>query len=255
MSAPLLAEVAALLLVSARVAGFIVTSPFPGKSTPSKVKIGLVLVLAWIARGAAPPPPSLGLDLALIGLVPSELGIGLVIGFTVRVTFSAAEILGVSFAQSTGLTMGSVYDPTSGGDEPVVARVMTLCAMLLFLSLGAHRVAIGYALESFRALPVGVDAEIGAAAPSLVAWFSQALDAGVHLALPVTAIALAVQVALALIARASPSLQIFSIGLGITVAAGLLAILGALGDAAAGLGDELGQSGARIEQILGAIAP
>jgi flagellar biosynthetic protein FliR len=245
-----LAEAAAYVLAVARVAGFIVTTPFPGKNVPNKAKVGLVLLLAWIARTAQAEAPSLGLDYALLGLVPSEVGIGLVIGFTVRVTFSAAELLGASFAQSTGLTMGQVYDPTLGSEDPVVARLVTMFAMLVFLALGAHRVALGYLLESFRALPIGQTTQIGAVGPSFVDYVTQAMDVGVRLSMPVMAIALAVQITLALVSRASPQLQVFSVGMGITVAAGLLAILGSIEDTTRGIGAELDHEGPRIEHVL-----
>lgn len=256
MSIPafMLAEGAAFVLAAARIAGFVVVSPFPGKNVPTKARVGLVLLLAWVAHAVMPPRSGgLGLDLALIGMVPAELGIGLVIGFTVRVTYSAAEILGASFAQAAGMTMGQVYDPSMGTDEPTASRVVTLIAMLLFLALGAHRTALGYTLESFRVLPVGTSALSGAAALPIVDFVSQAMEAGVRLALPVMAIALAVQITLALVSRASPQLQIFSVGMGITVAAGLLAILGSIDDASAGLGSELGRVGPRIEQVLGTV--
>lgn len=246
-----LAEVAAFMLAAARVAGFVVTSPFPGRNVPTKVKIALVLLMAWVGRAAFPGAPHFGLDLHLLGLVPSELGIGLLMGFTVRITFSAAEVLGTSVAQATGLTMGQVYDPALGTEDPIPSRMVTLFAMLLFLTLGAHRVAIGYALESFRALPIGQGVSVGAGALSLFAYIEQAMDTGVRLALPVMAVALVVQVALALIARASPSLQVFSVGMGISVAAGLLAIIGSLSDAASGLAADLQRGGPRIEQVLG----
>ncbi len=258
MSLPafVVAETAALVLAAARVAGFVVTSPFPGRNVPNNVKVGLVLMLAWIARAVQPGTPNLGLDLGLFGVVPGELGIGIVMGFTVRVTFSAAEILGSSFAQGTGLTFGQIYDPALGSEDSVPSRVVTLFSMLLFLGLGAHRIALAYALESFRAIPLGHAVHIGAAAPSFVDFLAQATDAGVRLSLPVMAVALAVQLALALVARASPSLQMFSVGMGITVAAGLLTILGSIDDAAVGLASELERGGARIERVLGdVVAP
>lgn len=249
-----LAEGAAFMLAVARVAGFIVASPFPGRNVPTKIKIGLVLMLAFVARAAQPATAiasnDLGLELALLSLVPGELGIGVVMGFTVRVTFAVAEILGASFAQATGLTFGQLFDPALGTEDAVPARIVTLFSMLLFLGIGAHRVAIAYALESFRALPIGYAVELGAAAPSLVDFVGQALDAGVRLSLPVMAVSLAVQLALAFIARASPSLQVFSIGMGVTVAAGLLAILGSIDDAAAGLAGELERGASRIERVL-----
>jgi flagellar biosynthetic protein FliR len=250
-----LAEAAAYVLAVSRVAGFVLTSPFPGKNVPAKGKIGLVLMLAFLARAVHPAARGLNLDLLLLGIVPSEIGIGLVIGFTVRITFSAAEILGLSLAQSTGLTMGAVYDPNLGNEDPLPARIINLFAMLLFVALGSHRVAIAYTLESFRALPIGNGAAIEAALPSFVGFLAQAMEAGVRLSLPVMGIALAIQVTLALVARASPSLQVFSIGMGVTVAAGILAILGSLGDTAAGVGHELQREGPRIEQVLQDVSP
>lgn len=258
MSAPafdlpqlMLAESAALVLAVARVAGFVMTSPFPGKSADTKIKVGLILMIAFLARSASAPTTAFALDMKLIGFVPGELGIGLLIGFTVRVTFAAAEILGAQFAQATGLTMGQVYDPSLGTEDPVPARVITLLSMLVFLGLGAHRVALAYVLESFRAIPIGQAVEINAAAPSFVAFLDQAMDAGVRLSLPIMAISLAVQVSLALVARASPSLQVFSVGMGVSIAAGLLTLMGSLGDITSGLGVEMQKTAPRVEQVLG----
>lgn len=247
----ILAEAAALVLAVARLGGFILVSPFPGKSTPNKVKVGLILLLAWVVRAGQPYIPTLHLDASLIGLVPVELGLGLLIGFTVRITYSAAEILGASFAQATGLTMGSVFDPAMGTEDPVPARVMTLLSMLLFLACGAHRVALAYLLESFHAVPIGMTADIGATAPTFVGFMQQAVEAGVRLSLPVMGVALVVQLALALVSRASPSLQVFSVGAGISVAAAFLTVMGAMSDTTAGLGAEMQNEGPRIEQVIG----
>lgn len=249
-----IAEAAALLLAVTRIAGFVLVAPFPPKNAAAQTKIGLILLLAWVARAGQPYVPSLHLDFALMGLAPSELGIGLLIGFTVRITYSSAEILGSSFAQATGLTMGSVYDPAMGTDDPVPARVITLFAMLLFLAVGAHRVAIGYLLESFHAIPLGQTADISAAAPSFVDYITQAVDAGVRLSLPIMGVALVVQLALALVSRASPQLQIFSVGMGITVAAAVLTLMGSLNDMAAGLGAQMQNDAPRIEKVLGEAA-
>ena len=248
-------EAAALVLAVARLAGFILVSPFPGKSVPNQVKVGLLLLLAWVVRAGQPYVPSLHLDLTLLGLVPSELGVGLLIGFTVRLTYSAAELLGASFAQATGLTMAQTYDPSMGTEDPVPARVMTLLAMLLFLAMGAHRVALGYLIESFRVVPIGQSADISSSALVFVNYLSEAVEAGVRPSLPVVGVALVVQAALALVSRASPQLQVFSIGMGISVAAAFLTLLGTLNDTAAGLGAEMEHEAPRIEEVLNHAAP
>lgn len=249
-----IAEAAALLLAVTRIAGFVLVAPFPPKNATAQTKIGLILLLAWVARAGQPYIPSLHLDFGLMALAPSELGIGLLIGFTVRITYSSAEILGSSFAQATGLTMGSVYDPTMGTDDPVPARVITLFAMLLFLALGAHRVALGYLLESFHALPIGRAVDISVAAPTFVDYVTQAVDAGVRLSLPVVGVSLVVQLALALVSRASPQLQVFSVGMGISVAAAVLTFMGSINDVASGLGAQMQNDAPRIEQVLGEAA-
>ena len=252
----LLSEAAALALAVARVSGFVMVSPFPGRNVPAQSKIGLILLFAFLARAANPlTAVNLTLDFSLLAIAPTELGIGLVIGFVVRLTFASAEILAASFAQATGLTMGAIFDPSLGTEDPIPARIVSMFGMLLFVALGAHRVAIAYTLESFRALPIGTAVSISAAAPSIVDFLAQVTEAGVRIALPVMAVALVVHVALALIARASPSLQILSVGMGITVAAGFLVIMASLEDAGAGLSVEFQREGARIDQILLDTAP
>jgi flagellar biosynthetic protein FliR len=246
----MMSEAAALVLAIARLSGFVLVSPFPGKSTPTQVKIGLILLLAWVVRAGQPYLPTLHLDFMLLGNVPSELGVGILVGFTVRLTYACAELLGASFAQATGLTMAQVYDPSMGTEDPVPARVMTLLAMLLFLAMGAHRVALSYLIESFRVVPIGQGADISSSALIFVNYLSQAVEAGVRLSLPVVGVALVVQAALALVSRASPQLQVFSLGMGISVAAAFLTVLGTLNDASAGLGAEMENEGPRIEQVL-----
>lgn len=246
-----LAQLAMLALATSRLAGMVMTSPFPGNHVPTQLKIGLVLVLAWVATGTM-PPADLTLDLRLVGLAAGEVALGLLVGITFRITFSCAEIMGSSFSQSLGLTSGHVFDPMLETDDGVPARIGTLLAVLLCFSLGAHRIAIGYVLASFHALPVGHAVSATQAVPLLVDYAGAAISAGVRLGLPVAAVALAVQITLALVARASPSLQIFSVGLALSVAAGLLAIIAGLDDITAGLGAELSQLGPHLEQVFGA---
>ena len=161
-----LAEVATVVLATSRLGGMVVTAPFPGNHVPSQVKIGLVLVLAWVAMGTMPTTHlDLSLDLHLVGLAVSEVALGLLVGITFRITFSCAEMMGASFSQSLGLTQGHVFDPMLESDDGVPGRIATMLAMLLVFSLGAHRIAIAYLLQSFHALPVGQAFSVTAATP------------------------------------------------------------------------------------------
>lgn len=253
LEALMLSEAGAYTLAASRIAGFFLVSPFPGKNTPNKMKIGLVLTLAWVSRSTDGLRPDLALDLTLAGKTISEIGLGILIGFVLRITFSAAEMLGMSISQSMGLTFAQVYDPMLGSEDPIPSRLITILAMFVFLAVGAHRVGIAYVIESFRALPVGHDYVFAAASPALVDLVGRAIEAGVRLSLPVMAVTIAINIVLALVSRASPSLQIFSIGIGLTVAAGTLTFMGAADDTVAGLSAEMGAVGPRIEYVLNGV--
>lgn len=246
---PWLAEGATFALAFSRLAGMVATAPFPGNHVPARVKMGLLLTMAWLASSGM-PVAKLTFDLHLAGLAAGELALGILVGITFRITFSCAEILGASLSQSLGLTSAHVFDPMLESDDGVPGRLATILAMLLVFGLGAHRVAIAYLLESFRALPVGQSLTVTQATPLLVDYVGSAVEAGVRLALPTAAVALAVQVTLALTARASPSLQIFSIGLALSVGAGLLVVWASLDDIALGIAVELERLGPRIDQVL-----
>lgn len=248
-----MAELATMALATSRLGGMVMTSPFPGNHVPARIKVGLVLVLGWVAIGSIPAASGLTLDLRLAGLAGAEVALGLLVGITFRITFSCAEVMGSSFSQSLGLTSAHVFDPMLESDDGVPGRIATLLAMLLVFGLGAHRVAISYVLESFHALPVGHALSVTQAAPLLVDYAGAAIAAGVRLALPVAAVGLAVQVTLALVARASPSLQIFNVGLALSVGAGLLAMIAGLDDLTAGMAGELQQLGPRLEHVLEAV--
>lgn len=254
LEALLLSSSTGFALVVARLAGFVLTSPFPGAHVSTSQRIGLVAVLAWLASGFAPTasvPGGLGLGLFLhVGM---EVGVGLVIGIAFRMLFFAGEVLGQVVSQAIGLSSPSVLNPTIESEDAIMARVVTLVAMLLVLSIGAHRIALAYLLESFRALPVGSNVGSSEVAFRLVDLTIASFAEGVRIGLPIVAVALVVQLALAMIARAAPALQIFSVGLSVLLATGFATLFVSFGEFASRLVAYDGSLGARRDEILGAM--
>lgn len=243
-------------LAFSRTAGFSAASPFPGQHVGPTQRVGLALALAAVAGLFVPVPAEpIGLDARLVAGTASELGIGLTIGVAFRFVFTAAEMLSQSVSQVSGLGAPSTFNPTFNTQETALSQVLTLFAMLVALSIGAHRVAIASVLESFRLLPVGSSVSFYAAAPVFVDLAAESLAVGLRLALPVVVISLATQAALALIARAAPSLQLFSVGLTVLIAASVMVLMASLGDVTLGLGEHLGGLGPRIARVLFALTP
>jgi flagellar biosynthetic protein FliR len=182
-----------------------------------------------------------------------EVGVGLVIGIAFRMLFFAGEVLGQVVSQAIGLSSPSVLNPTIESEDAIMARVVTLVAMLLVLSIGAHRIALAYLLESFRALPVGSNVGSSEVAFRLVDLTIASFAEGVRIGLPIVAVALVVQLALAMIARAAPALQIFSVGLSVLLATGFATLFVSFGEFASRLVAYDGSLGARLDEILGAM--
>jgi flagellar biosynthesis protein FliR len=233
----LLSQAAGFALVLARIAGFVVVSPFPGANVSNTQRIGLVAVLAWIASSFAPlahhTPVAIGLPLALATMM--EVGCGVVIGAAFRFLMLAADFMGQVLSQAIGLSMASVLNPETRAEDVVISRIVTLLAMLLALGAGVHRTALAYLLRSFRTLPVGTSLDLAASSHVLIDLAIRSVTVGLELGMPVVAINLVVHIALAMMARAAPSLQILHVGLSVVLATGFTTIITTLPDVGRGL--------------------
>ncbi len=250
----IMTNAALFALAASRIAGFVVVSPFPGGNVSRTQRVTLVVVLSWVAMAFAPAaavPRELSLELA--GQAMLELGCGIVVGVAFLFVFASAEVLGAVLGQMTGLSSPSVLNPTMDAPETAVGRVVGLCAMLVALSAGVHRVALGGLLESFRALPVGTAAVLGAPILRFVDLGTDAFVVGVRLATPVVGVALLVQLALAMVSRAAPSVQIFSVGFGVLFTSGIVSMLACLDDMTSGLTAHFASLAPFIDQSLAAM--
>ncbi len=242
-----------VVLLLTRILGFVLTSPFPGEHVPRSAKVGLSVMLAFFCASTLPTPhEALDISLRLVGMVAAELGTGLTIGFSFRVLLSAADVAGDLVGQATGLGSASLFNPMFGSNETAVSRVLSLLALLLVLSSGAHRVVLAFLMDSFAAIPVG-QGRPAMALPVLLAAFVDAMTVGVQLAMPVIAVSLVLQVALAMVARIAPSLQIFNVGFALLIVVGLFTLFATLRDLGTVLISHLGKLPDTLERLFESI--
>jgi flagellar biosynthetic protein FliR len=250
----LLTNAATFGLVVARLAGFVVVSPFPGNQVNKTARISLVAVLAWIVTSFAPTREApQTLDLALGLVVARELAVGLIIGLTFQAVFWVAEITGQVASQAVGLSQPSTLNPTMGTQDMVLSRIISLFALLLAVTVGVHRVALGMLLESFRAIPVGSAIDVSAPAMALFDLTVSSFSVGILLALPLLAVAFVVQLGLAMIARAAPALQVFSVGWAVLLAVGAAILVTSVREIGEGLIAHMGTLAAALDHNLTAL--
>src|SRR3712207_2432332 len=120
---------AALLLGTARAAGFVLLAPpFNSRTIPAPVKGAFALALAvLLSTQIAPdlPDPTAGF---LVVAALTEVVIGAALGFVVQVLFSAVQMAGDVIDVTGGFSLQPAYDPLSMTQNSSVGRLHYLLA-------------------------------------------------------------------------------------------------------------------------------
>lgn len=244
------------LLETTRLTGMMVVAPLTWSGAPARIKLGLVLALAFCVHGQAPVAPGIGPSPGLLALATiSEFSVGAAMGFVVLLTVSIAEMAGNALAPMIGFGAAQVFDPHAHTVHSILAQHFRTLALLLAVITGLHRALIGSVLSSFRVLPPGTLVNPGQAAPFLIALTAQAMESGIRISMPILGILLMTQLALAFISRAAPAMQIFSVGFAVTLTVGLSVTVTVLPDIAREVGRELSLTEGRIEQVVKQVLP
>jgi flagellar biosynthetic protein FliR len=173
-------------------------------------------------------PPSPAVDpfsLEAVLIILQQLVIGVAMGFSIQLVFSAVTTGGQIIAMQMGLGFASMVDPQNGTQVPVLSQLYLLLVTLLFLGFNGHLVMIEVVAESFTALPVAADGLTRNGLWLLAGWGSQMFAGALWLALPAVASLLVVNIAFGVMARAAPQLNIFAIGFPVALMMGFVVIL------------------------------
>lgn len=251
LSRLLSAEVAAFVLETARVAGLVAASPLPWSHAPVRARAGVVIALAVLCHGQAGVDPATSGSMLALGLgVVGEVGLGVALGFVVRLVLAVGEVFSEVVAPSMGLAVAQVFDPTRNTSETVLTRVMVLLTTLLALAVGLHHVVLGALVSSFRVVPPGEIASLPLVALPLLDLAAEVVTTGVRLALPMLAILTTVQLAIGMVSRAAPAMQLFSIGFAATLAIGWGSLFVLSPDLVHETSEVYRQTGERLESVL-----
>jgi flagellar biosynthetic protein FliR len=240
------------LLVFARLSAMIAVAPVLGHRTvPITHRAGLALLIAVILAPLLGPGAPRARDLGTLVLaVAGEVVVGLAIGFIALLLLGAIEGAGELVSTQMGLSLATVFDPTSGAQPTVIGQAHRLVATLLVLALNGHHLVIQAVVASFRRVrPGGV--ALGADLPiGVVGLGAKVLRSGLEIAAPVVGLLLVVNVALAFLARVAPQTNVFLLGVPVTIGLGLLVMAETLTPFARGVAMLLARTGADLEALL-----
>ena len=235
-----------LLLVAFRLSGLFVFAPMlTGIAIPAKVKILLCFIMAVALFGLVRPnmPAALPGDILSLGaLVLGEIVIGAVIGLLALIPVVAVQLGGVVIGQQMGLSLATVFDPSTESESEITSELLLHGAMTIFILFGGLEVLFLALAKSFTAAPVGGWGEGWTShATSALSMVTGALGSGMELALrvstPVLGIILIETIASGMVMKTMPQMNIMSIGFGLKVLLGfgaLILALNAIDDAVGG---------------------
>ncbi|MFQ5489170.1 MAG: flagellar biosynthetic protein FliR [Phycisphaerae bacterium] len=220
-------------LVLFRVMGLMVTAPLFGSSAiPARIKVALGFTIAALLFPIVGPtlPADITVQTAVAG-VAGEMMIGLIIGLSMTLVLVGVQLTGMMIGQQAGIGLASVIDPSQNTSSTVVGQVYMITTLMIFLSIGGHRLLMAALLDTFGVVPV----LSFTVSENMVGFVADLLSASYILAIklfaPVMIALLLTTVALGFLSRTIPQLNILSVGFAVRSMASLGAAALAIGAA------------------------
>lgn len=209
-----------------RIGAFLTMMPvFGGMRIPVQVRIGLTLLIATSAAPLMPTMPEVNLlSFQGVMIAAQEILIGGVMAFFLELLFAVFITLGQILSTQMGLGMAMMNDPVNGVSVAAISKFYEIYAILMFLTLGGHLIALDIVVRSFDVWPVG-EMISQAGLKTVVMQFSWMISAALLLSLPAVVAMLLVNIAFGVMNRAAPQLNVFALGFPMTMLLGLACLL------------------------------
>ena len=223
-------------LLFARYIAFLSVVPFlGGKAVPAQVKVAtasaLVLVTFPVVSSEIPPiGESLGFGpIGFVALLAKEAFVGFTLGFVASAVFQSVLIAGRVIDHQRGATMGELLAPQVDQQFSHLGQFKIHFAIVIFLTIGAHRFFLSGLVRSFEILPVTRFPEIepgfSQAAEFIAILAGTIFSVGVQLAVPALLALLLTDLFFGLINRVAPEANVFFLSLPVKMVMGIFVVV------------------------------
>lgn len=220
-------EVQVFLIVFCRVAGFVGAIPvLMSGQTPPQVKVGLAFSCALVLYPImAPYVPNMELNAVTFSLlVVTETLLGIVIGFTARMIFTAVEFGATVIGFQMGFAAANVFDPQGERQIALLSQFQNVFAILIFLAIDGHHIFLRTAAISYEYLPPGQFNYSGPVTEYLIQLAAHMFTVGAQFSAPVLAVLLLSGLTLGILARIFAKLNVFMLSFPINITIGFSVI-------------------------------
>jgi flagellar biosynthetic protein FliR len=143
------------LLLLARIVAFVAFMPVFGHAAISPtIRIAFAFYITVFLFPLVDVTSNINQDNFIISLV-SEITLGLVASMLINILFSAIKVIGEFVEYSTSLSMAAMFDPTTGSQEGVIAKLLYWIALMLFFQTGMYEMTLVILVKSFSMIHLG----------------------------------------------------------------------------------------------------
>jgi flagellar biosynthetic protein FliR len=201
-----------LALAVARSAALVSFCAFVPRTIPGLGRIALAL-----AVGIVIAQPVLDANMTSVDLVVAavtNIVIGAVLGWFLGLLASMFQVAGTVVDMTSGVSLGSVFDPDAGSTPGPFSRFYTLSAQALIIAGGGLTALFQVAWVSTKAVALdGHLSNLGVLGSAATSRVDLMFRKGVELALPVAAVLFVSELAFGLLSRLAPQINMFLIAL------------------------------------------
>lgn len=213
------------LLIFTRITCFIFTAPFYNTANvPRTVKVGLGFFVSMLIYQYVVPHDALIYN-TIIGysvFVIKEAIAGLFIGLGCNIVLTILTFAGKVMDMEIGLSMVSMYDPTTRIQEGFSGMFYHYMVMLVLMLTDLHHYLIRAFVEAYTLIPTGgVFLNYDNFFSGSLAFLRDYMVLGFRICLPVFAVMLLVNVILGILAKVAPQMNMFAVGVQIKIIGGL----------------------------------
>lgn len=220
-------QILLFILMFVRIGALIIFTPIIGSANvPHHAKIGLAFFITLIVFPLVDfkfieYPKSI---FSLVPLIGSEVLIGIIVGFSVRLLMSAVQVAGTTIGFQMGFGIVNVIDPATSVQVSVIAQFKNIMSFLIFLSINAHHMILNSIATSFQLIPpLGFEFS-GELLNVFMNVVRDLFIIAAKIAGPLIATLLFTSVALGMIARTVPQMNVFIVGFPLQIGLGLFMI-------------------------------
>ena len=217
----------AFILIFLRMATFFTLVPlfFP-KAAPNTAKIAFTGIISFILLPGVNYThlSTLNSNYTLITSCASEITTGLTLAFIVNLVFFSIKFAGQLMDFQIGLSMISMFDPTTSTNNTLVENILYWFSLVIYLIIDGHHMLIRALVESFNVIKLGSFILSKDSILIIIKAFMEFFSLGLRIAIPIILIMLLTDVTMGLVSRTVPSLNVMILGLPIKLLVGLTTV-------------------------------